>query len=60
MPEKYVRCIVEIIYQDGKGRITQRRISVRAVVSGKVYAFDVNKREPRVFVADRILAVAPV
>ena len=60
MLEKWVGRIVTIIYQDGKGGITQRRIAVRGVADGRVRAFDLDKRAPRMFCADRILAVQPV
>lgn len=57
---KYTGQTIEIVYQDRGGRLTQRRIRVRAVRADKVYAFDLGKREPRVFCAARILALQPV
>lgn len=56
---KYIGRTIVIIYQDGKGAFTKRRISVRGVISGKVRAFDIDKRAPRVFDLDRILAAQP-
>jgi len=58
--EKYIGRVIEIIYQAKDGQLTQRRISVRSVISGKVRAFDVDKRAPRVFEVDRILSAMPV
>lgn len=58
--EKYVGRIVDIIYQDKKGNITKRQISVHAVQGGKVRAFDTSKQSLRVFDVNRILAVQPV
>jgi predicted DNA-binding transcriptional regulator YafY len=57
---KYTGQTIEMVYQDRGGRLTQRRIRVRAVRADKVYAFDLNKREPRVFCMERILAIQPV
>lgn len=59
MPEKYLHRIVTIIYQDRHGQLTQRRIRVQAFDDGRVRAYDLGKRAPRVFDVDRILAVQP-
>ncbi|BBI32063.1 hypothetical protein [Cohnella abietis] len=58
--EKCIGRIVDIIYQDAKGRITQRTIRVRKIVDGKAIAYDFDKRAPRPFKIDRILAAQPV
>jgi predicted DNA-binding transcriptional regulator YafY len=60
MPEKYIGQVVVIIYQDAKGQITKRTIKVRRIVDGKVLAYDFDKRAPRPFRIDRILALQPV
>ncbi|WP_372663254.1 hypothetical protein [Cohnella sp.] len=60
MPEKYIGQVVQIIYQDAKGQITQRTIRVRRIVDGKVLAYDFDKQAPRPFMIDRILALKPV
>jgi predicted DNA-binding transcriptional regulator YafY len=60
MPEKYIGHNVMIIYQDAKGQITQRTIRIRKIADGKVLAYDFDKRAPRPFRIDRILAVHPV
>jgi predicted DNA-binding transcriptional regulator YafY len=58
--EKYAGRRAEMIYQDKNGKLTHRRIHVQSVSRNKVRAFDLNKRAPRVFEVDRILAVVPV
>ena len=58
--EKYTGRSVEIIYRDRLGRLTQRRIRVQAVHAGKVKAYDLEKLAPRLFDANRILALMPV
>jgi predicted DNA-binding transcriptional regulator YafY len=60
MPEKYIGHNVMIIYQDAKGHISQRTIRIRRIVDGKVLAYDFDKRAPRPFRIDRILAIQPV
>ncbi|KIL36380.1 hypothetical protein SD71_07825 [Cohnella kolymensis] len=58
--EKCVGQIVEIIYQDSKGNITKRQISVHKVRDGKVRGFDTVKQAFRSFEVGRILAAQPV
>ncbi|QMV40240.1 hypothetical protein FPL14_02765 [Cohnella cholangitidis] len=60
MPEKYIGQIVKIIYQDAKGKITQRTIRIRNIAEGKVFAYDLEKRVHRPFRIDRILSHLPV
>lgn len=60
MPAKYIGRIVEIIYQDRAGKLSQRRIRVQDVDDGKVRAIDLVKNAPRVFDVDRILSALPV
>ncbi|WP_219836585.1 hypothetical protein [Paenibacillus sp. R14(2021)] len=57
MTDKDIGQTVSIIYMDNKGRFSQRRIRIDAVQEGIVKAFDLEKRAPRVFKADHILAV---
>lgn len=57
---KYVGETVEIIYCGDDGSITQRRVEVRSVNGSIVKAFCLNKRAPRVFRIENILAVQPV
>ncbi|WP_240353354.1 MULTISPECIES: hypothetical protein [Cohnella] len=58
--EKYVGHTVEIIYVDAEGRFTQRKITVRSVIDGRVRAYDHSRRAFRVFKASNILARKPV
>lgn len=60
MIDKYIGRDVEIIYQDGKGSITQRQIRVHAVKDGKVRAYCKTAKAFRVFSLASILAVQPV
>lgn len=57
---KYIGRIVTIIYQDRSGSFTQRRIRVLAVDGDKIKAYCYNAGAPRLFMADRILAVEEV
>lgn len=52
--ERYIGSMVEIIYQDRSGEITQRRIRVRGIKDGMIRATYNGK--PRVFRMDRVLA----
>lgn len=54
---KYIGRTVTIIYLDRREQISQRRIAIRTVTDGRVRAYDLDKGAPRVFYADRILAV---
>jgi hypothetical protein len=58
--EKYIGRSAELIYQDRKGNITKRRVSVYSVRNGKVRVLDWGKRSFRTLASDRILSVLPV
>lgn len=58
--KKYIGRIVEIIYEDRKGNITQRRIEVLGVRNGRVKANCLMSGELRVFNEENILAMKPV
>ncbi|WP_422659136.1 hypothetical protein ACK8P5_00875 [Paenibacillus sp. EC2-1] len=58
--KKYIGRIVEIIYMDRKGNITQRRIEVLGVRQGRVKANCLKSGELRVFNEMNILASKPV
>lgn len=60
MIEKYVGCIIEIIYLDTHNKITYRRVKVRSIRNGKVTAFCLNRKAPRSFIINNILAIVPV
>lgn len=57
--EKYTGRTVDIIYMDRYGRFTQRRIRVVSVRGDRVRAYDFERRAPRVFLTENILAVQP-
>jgi hypothetical protein len=58
--EKCVGRIVDIIYQDSKGVITKRQISVHRINGDKVRAFDTAKQAFRSLSVAGILAVQPL
>ncbi|SDD29149.1 hypothetical protein SAMN02799630_02820 [Paenibacillus sp. UNCCL117] len=58
--QKYVGHVVEIIYLGRDGKITQRKIEIRGVAGGVVKAYCLQRKAPRVFRLDSILAVQPV
>ncbi|KAA9003970.1 hypothetical protein F4V43_11175 [Paenibacillus spiritus] len=60
MPVKYIGRTVEVIYMDGSGKLTQRRIEVRGIRGGLVHAVCLVSGSPRTFREDRILACRPV
>lgn len=51
--------IIQIIYQDKAGRITQRRIEVKGIRDGRVRATCLATGSPRVFLLQGILAWQP-
>lgn len=53
---KYIGQVVEIIYMDRAGRITQRHIKIHAVRGNLVRATCMVTGEPRAFRLDNILA----
>ena len=59
MPAKYIGKIVEIIYMDQSGKITQRRIQVNAIRNGLIKANDLKTGSPRTFRVDNVLACQP-
>lgn len=58
--EKYIGRVVEIIYLGRDNRITQRCIEVREVQDRIIKAFCLQRRAPRVFRIENILAMQPV
>lgn len=60
MIEKYVGWVVEIIYQDRKGHISHRKIEVRQLRDGKLFARCLTANALRTFRIDGILAVQPI
>lgn len=54
--EKLIGQVIEIIYEDKSGKITQRRIEVHGHKGGLLRATCLSTGGPRVFRADSILA----
>lgn len=60
MLEHYIGRTVEIIYEDRHGALTQRRIVIRSVRDGIVYATCLQAKAWRPFRLERILSWQPV
>ncbi|WP_438351582.1 hypothetical protein ACP8HI_13630 [Paenibacillus sp. FA6] len=60
MPIKNVGQVVEIIYMDRSGKITQRRIEVNAIRNGLIKAICLKTGSPRTFRLDNVLAWQPI
>jgi len=58
--EKYIGRRVEVIYEDSKGRITKRVITVYSIRDGRARVLDWGKRSYRTLSVNRILAAVPV
>ncbi|WP_240415048.1 hypothetical protein [Paenibacillus periandrae] len=56
---KHIGKTIEIIYMGVDGRISQRLIEVRSVKSDSVMAYCLQRKAPRVFRLDNILAIQP-
>ncbi|WP_438350440.1 hypothetical protein ACP8HI_07235 [Paenibacillus sp. FA6] len=59
MPAKYIGQVVEIIYMDQSGKITQRRIQVNAIRNGLIKATCFKTGSPRTFSLNNVLAWQP-
>lgn len=59
MPTKYIGQVVEIMYQDRSGKITQRKIEVKGIRGNIVGATCLKTGAPRTFRMDSILAWQP-
>lgn len=57
---RYEGMVIEMIYMDRCGRLTQRKIRVRSVRDDAVLAYCLEQRALRLFRLDRILAVHPL
>lgn len=57
---KYIGRIVEIIYLDRAGHVSQRRIRVHDIRGGLIRATCLNTGKPRAFREQNILACVPV
>ncbi|GGN96318.1 hypothetical protein [Saccharibacillus kuerlensis] len=59
MPGKYIGEVVEIVYMDKSGHLSQRRIEVHGIRGELVYSTCLASGERRTFRQDRILACRP-
>ncbi|OWA36814.1 hypothetical protein B9G55_01670 [Saccharibacillus sp. O16] len=59
MPTKYIGEVVEIVYMDKNGHLSQRRIEIHAIRGSLVYSTCLTSGERRTFRQDRILACRP-
>lgn len=59
MPAKYIGEVVEIVYMDKDGNLSQRRIEVHGIRGELVYSTCLASGERRTFRKDRILACRP-
>ncbi|WCT54538.1 hypothetical protein PQ456_15175 [Paenibacillus kyungheensis] len=59
MLSKYLGEIVEIVYMDRSNQLTQRRIEIKHIRKGLVYADCLRTGSPRTFREDQILAWQP-
>ncbi|MFX3637999.1 MAG: hypothetical protein ACE3L7_05060 [Candidatus Pristimantibacillus sp.] len=60
MFHRYLNQLIEIIYLDSKGCVSQRQIIVRSVNDGKVKAYCNKAKAIRLFIEQNILAVEVV
>ncbi|MFP4974664.1 hypothetical protein ACE6ED_04605 [Paenibacillus sp. CN-4] len=60
MPLKYIGCVMEIVYMDREGKLTQRRVRVNRVDGGLLRATCLETNGPRTFKLSSILAWKPV
>ncbi|ALS29648.1 hypothetical protein IJ21_42850 [Paenibacillus sp. 32O-W] len=58
--EKYVGCVVIMIYLDRRGKFSKREVRVQSARDGLVRAFCLTTGAPRVFRIENILALEPV
>jgi len=58
--KKYIGNVIEIIYVDRKGAITQRKIEVLGVKDGRIRAKCLQSGSPRVFLESNILSMQTV
>lgn len=56
MFEKYLEQTIEIIYEDQKGKFTQRKIQIHSVRDSRIRATCLETGQPRVFNVNNILS----
>jgi predicted DNA-binding transcriptional regulator YafY len=59
MLEKYLEQTIEIIYEDRKGNITQRKIQIHSIRDQRIRATCLETGKPRVFNEHNILSWRP-
>jgi len=59
MLAKHIGELLEIVYMDQSGKLTQRRIEIKRIRNGLVYADCLRSGEPRTFREENILAWQP-
>lgn len=57
--DKYMGKVVEVIYMDRAGALSQRLIEIRSIRGPLIRAVCLKSGQPRTFRIDRILAVRP-
>ncbi len=60
MMRKYIGGIIELIYMDRKGKITQRKIRLQGIRNDLIRATCLKTNQPRVFSMDNVLSWGPV
>ena len=58
--DKYIGRSVGIIYQDRKGKLSQRQILIHGIRGGKIRAYCMTSGGPRTFDVAGVLAMEPV
>lgn len=56
----YIGEVIELIYVDRKGKITQRKIRLQGIRNDLIRATCLNTNQPRVFIMDNVLSWRPV
>ena len=59
MPVKYIGQVIEIVYMDQSGQISQRMIQVNTIRNGLIRATCLKTGSPRTFRVDNVLAWQP-
>ena len=57
---KYIGDVIELIYLDRKGKITQRKIRLQGIRNDLIRATCLNTNQPRVFRMSNVLSWGPV
>ncbi len=57
--KKYIGEVIELIYVDRKGKITQRKIRLQGIRNNLIRATCLNINQPRVFRMDNVLSWRP-